>query len=109
MIKTVSVQISSSLYEDGIRAGLFPQKILELIDIFPWDINFFTDLHDKDSFKVVYEESTKDGRVVATGKIVTAEITKNGTAYQAFYFEAENGPGAYYDRNETANPCRNSS
>ena len=98
-IKTVSVQISSSLYEDGIRAGLSPQKILELTDIFPWDINFFTDLHDKDSFKVVYEESSKDGRVVATGKIVTAEITKNGTAYQAFYFEAEKGKGAYYDRN----------
>jgi murein DD-endopeptidase MepM/ murein hydrolase activator NlpD len=98
-IKTVSVQISSSLYEDGIRAGLSPQKILELTDIFPWDINFFTDLHDNDSFKVVYEESSKDGRVVATGKIVTAEITKNGTAYQAFYFEAETGTGAYYDRN----------
>ena len=96
-IRNVSVRISSSLYEDGIRAGLSAQKILELTDIFPWDINFFTDLHENDSFRVVYEESPKDGTVVAKEKLVAAEITKNDTAYQAFYFEAEKGTGAYYD------------
>jgi murein DD-endopeptidase MepM/ murein hydrolase activator NlpD len=97
VLKNVSVQITSSIYEDGIKAGLSPRKIVELTDIFPWDINFFTDLHEQDSFKVVYEDSSKDGRVVAEGKILAAEITKNGTAYQAFFFETTKGRGAYYD------------
>ena len=98
-LKNVSVHITSSMYEDGIKAGLSPRKIVELTDIFPWDINFFTDLHEKDSFTVVYEESLNDGRVVDAGRILAAEITKNGAVYQAFYFETEKGRGAYYDRN----------
>jgi murein DD-endopeptidase MepM/ murein hydrolase activator NlpD len=98
-LKNVSVRVTSSIYEDGIRAGLSPWKIVELTDIFPWDINFFTDLHENDTFKVVYEESLKEDRVVDTGRILAAEIKKNGTAYQAFYFETEKGRGAYYDKN----------
>lgn len=96
-LRTMSVRISSSLYEDGISAGLSAQKILELTDIFPWDINFFTDLHENDSFRAVYEEIVKDGKVVSEGKILAAEITKHDTMYRAFYFETEKGPGAYYD------------
>jgi murein DD-endopeptidase MepM/ murein hydrolase activator NlpD len=97
-LRNMSVRISSSLYEDGVSAGLSAQKILELTDIFPWDINFFTDLHENDSFRVVYEENLKDGKVMAEGKILAAEITKNGMAYQAFYYETEKDRGAYYDR-----------
>ncbi|MCX5895452.1 MAG: M23 family metallopeptidase, partial [Proteobacteria bacterium] len=96
-LKRMSLEIKNSLYEDGISAGLSPQKILELTDIFPWDIDFFADLRRDDTCKILYEEKKRDGKIVAEGKILAAEIMKNGIVYQAFYYESPKEKGAYYD------------
>jgi murein DD-endopeptidase MepM/ murein hydrolase activator NlpD len=96
-IKTVTSAIHNSLYEEGLRAGLSPKKILELTDIFPWDIDFFTGLQKGDTFSVVFEVSSRSGTVVSEGNILAAQITKNGKLYQAFYYEVSKGNGSYFD------------
>jgi hypothetical protein len=47
--------IKNSLYESAIKSGLSPEIVMDLTDIFGWDINFFTEIQDGDTFTVLYE------------------------------------------------------
>lgn len=96
-LKTVAQTIERSLYEDGVQAGLSAQKIMELTDIFSWDIDFFVDLRKGDSFTILFEEKVSNGEKVVEGKILAAAIENSGTVHRAFYYEVVRGKGGYYD------------
>jgi murein DD-endopeptidase MepM/ murein hydrolase activator NlpD len=89
--------ISSSLYENGLAAGLSPEQILELAAIFEYDIDFFSDFQPGDAFSVVVDElHYANGRRVPR-KIRAAELAADGQVHRAFYFSPEPGRGNYYD------------
>jgi murein DD-endopeptidase MepM/ murein hydrolase activator NlpD len=96
-IKAVTTEINNNLYDDGLNSGISARKILELTDIFSWDIDFFTGMQKGDTFSIVFEENKRNGTVVSEGAILAAQITKNGKLFQAFYFSGEKGKGFYYD------------
>ena len=89
--------IESSLYEDGIKAGLDPQAIMNMTDIFAWDVDFSSEIQKGDSFSVLFEELHVNGRPVKTGRILGAEMTNAGKKYTAVYYEDARGKGGYYD------------
>ena len=83
-----SATIESSLFYDGASAGLSDKTLVELAEIFQWDIDFSTDIQIDDSFVVLYEErKTKDGEEASAGKILAAQFTNQGEMYEAYYFE----------------------
>lgn len=89
--------ISSSLYDNGMAAGLSAEQVMELAKIFEYDIDFFSDFKKGDRFEVIIEEARyANGRRVA-GRVLTAELEKGGQLKSAFYFVPKNGDGAYYD------------
>jgi len=89
--------ITDSLYENGIKAGLTPQQILDLAGIFEYEIDFFSDFQPGDAFAAVVEEVRyTDGRR-APGRILAAELETNNKPVSAFYFVPRDQPGAYYD------------
>jgi murein DD-endopeptidase MepM/ murein hydrolase activator NlpD len=96
--RVVQGRIKSSLYESGIDAGLSPLQILDLAKIFESDVDFFSDLHPGDDFKVIMEDRRYlDGRRAA-GRILAAELEVEDQIIDAFYYE-KNGVGNYYNRN----------
>jgi len=96
--RVVQGRIKSNLYESGIDAGLSPLQILDLAKIFESDVDFFSDLHPGDDFKVIMEDRRYlDGRRAA-GRILAAEIEVEDQIIDAFYYE-KNGVGNYYNRN----------
>jgi murein DD-endopeptidase MepM/ murein hydrolase activator NlpD len=96
--RVIRGRIKSSLYESGIDAGLSPLQILDLAKIFESDIDFFSDLHPGNDFKVIIEDRRYlDGRRVA-GRILAAELEVEKQIIDAFYYE-KNGSGNYYNRN----------
>jgi murein DD-endopeptidase MepM/ murein hydrolase activator NlpD len=96
--RVVRGRIRSSLYESGIDAGLSPLQILDLAKIFESDVDFFSDLHPGDDFKVIMEDRRYlDGRRAA-GRILAAELEVENQIIDAFYYE-KNGGGNYYNRN----------
>lgn len=97
VLRTTSGTIKSSLFEDGTKAGCRPQLILNFADIFAWDLDFFSDLRENDSFKLLFEEIYKDGEFVRYGKILAAEFTNREKRYRAFYFEDDKGNTGYYN------------
>lgn len=89
--------ITDTLYESARRFGVPSEIILDLSDIFAWDIDFGNEIREGDQFKLVYEIFKKEGSVIQTGRVLAAEITSRGKAYQAYYFKAEGTRGDYYD------------
>ncbi|MDH4226595.1 MAG: peptidoglycan DD-metalloendopeptidase family protein [Deltaproteobacteria bacterium] len=101
--------ISSSLYESALGAGVNPKIIMELSDIFAWDVDFSTDIRTGDSFSVVYENvyarepgTEEFTRYVSTGRVMAAEIVNDGKKFSAFYFVDSTGKGGYYDADGTS-------
>lgn len=89
--------ITDSLYENGIKAGLTPQQILDLARVFEYEIDFFSDFQRGDPFAALVEDVRyADGRRVS-GRILAAELEANSKPVSAFYFVPSNEPGAYYD------------
>jgi len=89
--------ITSSLFVDGGEAGLSDVTMLELADIFGWDIDFSTDIRENDSFKLVYEKRFLNGEEATPGKILAARFVNQGDIYEAYYYQSPDGKEAYYN------------
>ncbi len=94
--------IESSLFVDGQKAGLSDTQIMELAQIFGWDIDFALELREGDQFHVIYEEQYLDGEKFRNGPIVAAEFINRGKVYKAIRYTDEAGDTAYYDADGNA-------
>lgn len=88
--------VDSSLYLAAKDAGLSDNLIMELANIFGWDIDFALDLRSGDSFTVLYEQQYLDGERIDDGDIIAAEFTNQGKTYRAVRYTASNGHTDYY-------------
>lgn len=95
-ISSAKATIHSSLFEDGVKAGLSEKIILKLADIFAWDIDFALNLQDGDEFTVVYEKLFVDGKEFDTGEVLSVEFVNQGKTYAAVRFEDNQGHTGYY-------------
>ena len=84
--------ISSNFWNAGRDAGLNDNQIINLANIFGWDIDFGLDIRKGDSFHVVYENQYIDGEFIGTGKILAAEFVNRDEPFQAIRFT----DGEYY-------------
>ena len=90
--------IDGTLYETIKKTGESTALVGTIVDVFAWDINFYTDQHPGDSYKVVIEKQSLDGKHINYGKLLAAEYSGKVGTYRAFYFQAEGAKkGSYYD------------
>jgi murein DD-endopeptidase MepM/ murein hydrolase activator NlpD len=95
--------ITRSLYADGARAGLTNGAIIQMANIFKYDIDFVEDVRGGDSFQVVYEELWRDGQRIGTGDVVAATFTNRGKRITAYAFKRD-GKIEYFD--DTGRPLK---
>ena len=95
-ISSANATIHSSLFEDGVKAGVSEKIILKLADIFAWDVDFALNLREGDEFTVVYEKLSVDGKEFDTGDILSVEFINQGKAYTAVRFADNQGHTGYY-------------
>jgi len=88
--------INGSLFLAAQNAGLDANLIMEVANIFGWDIDFALDIRKGDSFKVVYEEKYLDGKKFTNGNILSAEFTNQGKKFQALRYTDSKGSTHYY-------------
>ncbi len=89
-------RIDNSLFLDASRAGLSEAKIMELANIFGWDIDFALDIRGGDTFSVIYEEQYLQGEKVGNGDILAATFTNQGKTFEAVLFRDGDGSSTYY-------------
>jgi murein DD-endopeptidase MepM/ murein hydrolase activator NlpD len=73
-IETAHGTIASSLFNDGIHAGMTEKLIIEMAKLFSWDIDFGRELKKGDYFGVIFEARYVDGQRIGTGSILAAEF-----------------------------------
>jgi murein DD-endopeptidase MepM/ murein hydrolase activator NlpD len=91
-----SGEIRSSLFGATDDAGIPDAIATQLAEIFGGDIDFNRDLRKGDRFSLVYETLTHRGQPVRTGRILSAELVNDQRTLNAYWFQTENGKGAYY-------------
>ena len=103
-LKTASGTISTSLWNTFQQAGLNVDLGLSLADVYAWTVDFYG-LQKGDHFKVVYEETSVEGRPVGGGHIIAAIFNSSGKDFYAFLFNRDSIHG-YFD--ETGKSLRRS-
>lgn len=93
---TRAATITESLFLAGKDAQLDDKLLMELANIFGWDIDFVLDIRKGDAFKVLFEEAFLDGEKIGNGNILAAEFVNRGQPYRAVRYEDKNGNSQYY-------------
>lgn len=83
--------INSSLFLAAREAGLSDPMIMDLANIFGWDIDFVLDIREGDRFFLVFEKLYRDGEFLRDGRILAATFINQGERFQAVRFESSNG------------------
>jgi len=95
--RMASGQIDSSLWLTMQRQGMPYAMISAFENIFQWTVDFFA-IRAGDSFTVIYDEHSIDGKPVGAGTIWGAVFRHNGKDYYAIPF-VQNGRMTYWDQN----------
>ena len=88
--------IEDSLYLSGKQSNLPDKLIMEMADIFGWDIDFVFDIRPGDSFALLFEDRFIEGEKLSTGNIVAASFTNRNKRYQAVRYTNKKGQSNYY-------------
>lgn len=88
--------IKDSLYLSGKQSNLPDKLIMEMANIFGWDIDFVFDIRPGDSFALLFEDRFIDGEKLSTGNIVAASFTNRNKNYQAVRYTNKKGQSNYY-------------
>lgn len=96
-LAAVTGEIRDSLFRAVTDAGESPELAMRLAEIFGWDLDFYTDAREGDTFRVLVEKRTySGGNSVLYGKIYAAEYKNAGHPYQAVLFHDPSGHPGYY-------------
>jgi murein DD-endopeptidase MepM/ murein hydrolase activator NlpD len=96
-VAVARARIDQSLFGAGDAAGLSDATIMQLANVFAYDIDFAQDLRRGDTFSVIYEQVYQEGERVRDGAILAAEFVNGGRRHVALRFEFEDGRFDYFD------------
>jgi murein DD-endopeptidase MepM/ murein hydrolase activator NlpD len=88
--------IEQSLYLAAEEANLKQSTIMELSDIFQWELDFARDIRKGDQFALVYDKLYRDGSYIGDGDILAAEFARGGKTHRAIRFTTDDGKTSYY-------------
>ena len=96
--KYADVTINSSLWVDMRAAGVSPNLILDLSDIYAWTVDFFG-LQKGDRFRVLYDEKVCEGETIAIDTVRYAVFSHNGRNLPMVMFNQGDGGNIWWDEN----------
>ena len=91
-VKSLGGSIDSSLWNALHRAGETPALVDFFVDVFAYDLDFYNDTMDGDTFRVIVEKEHTDKEFVRYKRILAAEYRGRAGTYRTFFFD-----GAYYN------------
>ena len=89
--------IQNNLYSSAIESGVEPNIIVELANMYGFEVDFQRDIRTGDKFEVYYERYVDENNVTkTTGKIIYASMFVNNKELSLYNFKYKNKSG-YYD------------
>ena len=85
-----------SVFLSAQKAGLSDRVIMQMFEIFRWDVDFAQDIQPGDRFSVVFEEIYRNGERLRDGNVLAAEFTGDGKTLRAVRYTDRKGDAQYY-------------
>lgn len=97
--ETAFATIDGAFYIAAEKAGLSAKSIMNIADMFAWDIDFVRELRKGDTLKVIYETRYLNGEYLGDGDVLAAQITTDGgnVKHNAFILRDKKGVIGFYD------------
>jgi murein DD-endopeptidase MepM/ murein hydrolase activator NlpD len=97
--------IDHSVFQAGLQAGLPPEPIVRMINLFAYDVDFQRDVQRGDTFETLIEQH-KDARgdIVRHGNILFASLTLQGQTIKLYRWQGDDGEIDYFS--ETGHSSR---
>lgn len=99
----VQAEVTESLYQAVDDAGEQPWLTLTVVELFAWDVDFFTETRPGDRLRVVFEKRHIGNTFVGYGDVLAAEYHRaSGKRFVAFRYAHGSGRVGYYRPDGTA-------
>ena len=95
--KSVQGIIESSLYESALEQGLDERVIIDLAEVFAWQIDFAVEIRTGDTFAMTFEERYRDDKYIMPGTILATKFNNDGTEYKGYYYKEGEENDGYFD------------
>lgn len=91
-----AMDVEGSLWASAIDAGLRPQDIVRLSEVFQWEVDFNTELRAGARFTLVGEELHHEGEFAKLGELNAVRLENDGETYTAFFYESDASTGWFH-------------
>ena len=89
--------IKNGLFVDGVEAGISPNAMMNMINIYGYDIDFQRDIHSGDKFEMLVESFyDEDGKKVRDGNVLFSSLTLQNRKIE-IYMHKINDKVEYFD------------
>jgi len=90
-------ELNSGLFVDGVQAGISPNAMMNMINLYSYDVDFQRDIKKGDKFEMVVESFyTKEGKKVKDGNILFTSLVIQGKPIEIYMHLVNNKP-EYFD------------
>ncbi len=98
--------IKNSLFEDGVSSGISPNTMMQMINLYGYDVDFQRDIHDGDKFEMIVESFyDEEGKKVKDGSVLFSSLVLQNRPIN-IYLHKVKGQVEYFD--EKGNSVRKS-
>jgi len=92
------VTIKNSLYVDGTEAGISPNIMINMINLYSFDVDFQRDIREGDKFEVLFESFYDDkGNRIKDGNVLFASLDLQQKRTIGMYLNTADKRGEYFD------------
>ena len=89
--------IDHSVFQAGLQAGLPPEPVVRMINLFAYDVDFQRDVQKGDSFEALIEQhKDQRGDIIRHGNILFASMTLQGQTIKLYRWQGDDGEVDYF-------------
>ena len=100
-IAKFSGTIANSLFVDGVETGVSPKIMIEMINLYSFNVDFQRDIRKGDEFEILFEDYfDKEGNKIKTGNILYSKLNlrTRRDELEAYIYKYKNS-NEYFDKN----------
>lgn len=89
--------LKNGFFSDGVQAGISPTSMMNMIQLYSYDVDFQRDIHNGDKFEMLVESFyTEDGKKIKDGNVLFSSLTLQNRSID-FYMHKIDGKVEYFD------------
>lgn len=88
--------VESNLWGSAVNAGMDPQVIMKLTEIFAWQIDFNREVQLDDRWRIAVERLFVGDKPIGFGEIIAAEYENAGVVFSAVRYDDETGRQLFF-------------